>query len=355
MNWPARGRVQRALSSLLLLVLTSACASAATPAPTPTSDNPPPVAVVAAPIAPAAQAGATPPSLGELRFSYVARSITMLPMFIVSELGFDKEEGFTANRMFVQSSVAVKGMLAGEFEFSESAGSTLTAGVQGAPMRVVIVHVAKPLWSLYAKPEITTVQGLKDRTIGLDTIGGAQELAIRLILQRNGLDHSSVTMVGVGGGGTVPSALVAGALDAGVVSIPNDIKLGLKEPGKVTHLAFLGDFVPVLSSGLGTTEKLLEERPEAVRAAVRAAQKAQRFLIQNRQGAIPLLMDFLELTEAQANEAYDATIPHFTQDGRITLELQQQILRDQVAELKPDREPRAEDLFDLRYVEDSPS
>src|SRR5205823_14113589 len=115
-------------------------------------------------------------------FGYVARSITMVPMFIVSELGFDKEEGFTANRMFVQSNVAVKGMLAGEFEFSESAGSTLTAGVQGAPMRVVIVHAAKPLWSLYSKPEIVTVQGLRDRTVGLDAIGGAQELAIRLLL-----------------------------------------------------------------------------------------------------------------------------------------------------------------------------
>jgi ABC-type nitrate/sulfonate/bicarbonate transport system substrate-binding protein len=151
------------------------------------------------------------------------------------------------------------------------------------------------------------------------------------------------------GGPQIPGALIAGAVDAGVIAPPQDIQL--KREGTFTNLGFLGEELPSLTSGLATTETLLAEKPQMVRAAVRAAIKGQRFLQTNRAATIPLMAGYMELSEEEAALAYDNAVPHFTADGHVSVELQEQMVRDQIEAVKPEREPRAQDLFVLRFID----
>src|SRR3712207_8641428 len=48
------------------------------------------------------------------------------------------------------------------------------------------------------------------------------------------------------------------------------------------NLGFLGDHLDFLASGLVTVEDVIRERPEVVRATVRAMLKAHRYMQQNR-------------------------------------------------------------------------
>ncbi len=116
------------------------------------------------------------------------------------------------------------------------------------------------------------------------------------------------------------------------------------------NLGFLGDELPSLTSGLDTTVKMIEQRPDAVRAAVRATMKGQRFLMDNRDGSLPFMMKFLNLSEDDAKFVYDTTIKSFTKDGTIPPEMQERMVQDQIEALKPETKPRAEDLFVLKFV-----
>jgi NitT/TauT family transport system substrate-binding protein len=337
------------------VLLLLACACAAPPAPTAAPPPPltsPPEAAAAQPATKpattAAEAPAAKPSFGEVRFAYPSPSMQMLPMYVASKRGFDRDEGFTAELTRSSGAIAVKAMVAGEFDFTLAPGSALVAAIQGAPIRIVLVQMDKPIYWLYAKPEIRRAQDLQGKSVGVDAIGGAHDTVTRLFLQRHGMSPDAVTLIGLGSGNIV-EALIAGAVDAAVVAPPRDIQL--REAGNFNNLGFLGDELPALSAGLATTEKLINERPDLVRAAARAALRGQRFVTEDPQGSIPLIAEFLNLTEQQATIARETMLPYFNREGRISPELQKRIVASEVAALQPEQEPRAEDLFVLQFVE----
>ena len=86
---------------------------------------------------------------------------------------------------------------------------------------------------------------------------------------------------------------------------------------------------------------------------VRAALKAQRFLQSNRAGTIAIIAEYMNLSVEETGLAYDNAVPHFTADGRVSAELQERIVQDQIEAVKPEREPRPQDLFHLRFVDGS--
>src|SRR5712692_12101598 len=187
---------------------------------------------------PTTEAPPSRPAFGDVRFVFPLRAMTMLPMQIASVQGFDREEGFTATFLQAPGTTGVRALQAGEVDFSESAGASLAAAVQGAPVRIVIVHVAKSLYWLYAQPELAQIGELRGRTLAVDALGGSQDVAARLRLQRQGVDPGSVYFLSMGGA-QIPGALIAGAVDAGVIAPPQDIQL--KREGTFTDLGFLGD------------------------------------------------------------------------------------------------------------------
>jgi hypothetical protein len=79
--------------------------------------------------------------------------------------------------------------------------------------------------------------------------------------------------------------------------------------------------------------------------------KGQRFIQTNRAGTIPIMAEYMALTEEEAALAYDNAVQHYTADGRISVELQERMVRDQVEAVKPEREPVAQELFVLRFVD----
>ena len=81
---------------------------------------------------------------------------------------------FRAEDVQLQRQVAIKAMLAGDFDFTLAAGSAMTAAVSGAPVRVIYVHVAKSLYFLYAREGISDLKGLEGKRVGIDAIGGTQ-------------------------------------------------------------------------------------------------------------------------------------------------------------------------------------
>ena len=60
----------------------------------------------------------------------------------------------------------------------------------------------------------------------------------------------------------------------------------LTKSGKKWSTRFLGDYAAGLTGGIGTTDRMIRERPNALRAVLRAQVKAHRYVLENRAGTI---------------------------------------------------------------------
>ena len=285
---------------------------------------------------------------GELKVFMPGPAVTMLPVHVAMVRGFDKEAGFTTALTQTAGAIGVKAMIAGDFDFGMSAGSALTAAVNGAPVRIIYAHVAKSLFYFYAQDGLTDVKQLEGKKIGVDAIGGSQDIAARLAMRAGGANPANAVFLGMGFK-QIPGAMIAGALDAAVITPPTDLQL-INSGKKFVKLGFLGDYQRSLTGGLATTENMIKRRPEAVRAFVRAHYKAHQFILKERDETIRIMAKYLSISEADARLTYDELIGHYTKTGAIAAEDQKTMIDDQVKALNLKRSPAASEIFVFSFV-----
>jgi NitT/TauT family transport system substrate-binding protein len=129
-----------------------------------------------------------------------------------------------------------------------------------------------------AKPEIKSMAELKGKIIGITAIGSSTDTLARFLVSKNGLaPDRDVAFLGTGTTANILTAMKAGTVDAGVLSPPFNA-FG-KQLGYRT-LAYFGDYVEQSLSGLGTSDKMIRDRPELVRRMLSATIKSLRFIQQ---------------------------------------------------------------------------
>src|SRR4029450_7465187 len=151
----------------------------------------------------------------KIRFSVAAITGSYMDEFVALEKGYHRAEGLTVEMIRAGGGIATQALIAGDLHFSTSAGSALTAMLRGAEIKVVYTNIDRPgyqLWS--AQPEIKTLKDLIGKRIGVTSRGDTQELSVRLLLRKHGIDANSVVYMAVGFGGARLAALQTGTVDA---------------------------------------------------------------------------------------------------------------------------------------------
>jgi ABC-type nitrate/sulfonate/bicarbonate transport system substrate-binding protein len=103
---------------------------------------------------------------------------------------------------------------------SPAVGEAITGAL---PVKVVACFVPAPVFALVARPEIKSVQELKDKTVGISTFSGLSIFGARVIAKHFGLDpDKDVKFIP---GGSSEGRLIRmqqGLLDATMASVPAD-------------------------------------------------------------------------------------------------------------------------------------
>ena len=102
--------------------------------------------------------------------------------------GFFQEEGLQAELIRIRSAVALPALTSGEIDYHTVVSPALIAALRGIPVRLVACFAPGLTTAIIARPEFKTIQDLKGKTIGLNSIGGGLESTVRMMLKHYGLD-----------------------------------------------------------------------------------------------------------------------------------------------------------------------
>ena len=161
---------------------------------------------------------------------------------------------------------------------------------------------------LVVRPEITDVQQLNGKRIGVQSPGTLPAFQLQKLVERYGL--RDVAMVSTGAEGR--AALEAGAVDGTVTGIPENL---LAERNGYPTLLRFATVVDVPQAGLGTSEAILRDKADLVLRALRASARALPLVRSQREDVIRMIAEWIELSPEDAARAYDVVIDTFSPNG----------------------------------------
>ncbi|HEU4340883.1 MAG TPA: ABC transporter substrate-binding protein [Candidatus Binatia bacterium] len=273
--------------------------------------------------------------------------ISVVSLFVAQEKGYFRDEGLEPLFILATPGVGINGLIAGSFDFSAAGGSASTAIARNLPLKVLLIHTFKPGFWIFARENLNPAQ-LKGKKIAVSTLGSLVHTLAKLGLKKLGVEaDKEVAMIAVGTDDVRFLALKSGAVDAAVFNAPTSIKArrdGLKE------VVFLGNEVYGLSGGVVTNAKMIETRPETVLKFVTGAVKGLKYVVANREGAIPILVKYMRMDAEMVKEVYDTTVQTFTADGTRGEDFMRSEAQIQAASLGLKELPPPERPFDFSFA-----
>jgi ABC-type nitrate/sulfonate/bicarbonate transport system substrate-binding protein len=126
--------------------------------------------------------------LDKIRIGYPDFNSSTFTLPLSQLRGFFREEGLQAELIRIRSAVALPALTSGEIDYHTVVSPAITAAMRGIPVRVVACFTPGLTTAIIARPEFKTIQDLKGKTIGLNSIGGGLESTVRMMLKHYGLD-----------------------------------------------------------------------------------------------------------------------------------------------------------------------
>lgn len=252
----------------------------------------------------------------KIRIGYPDFNSSTFTLPLAQMRGFFQEEGLQAELIRIRSAVAIPALTSGEIDFHTVVSPALAAALRGIPVRLVACFTPGLTTAIIARPELKTVQDLKGKTIGLNSIGGGLENTVRMMLKHYGLDPDrDVKFLATGTVDTRFTALKQELTVATAGSTPVDY-LG-KKLGYVV-LARAYDLFSYPNTGLVASVKKIKENPDQLKRVIKAGIKANRYLHQNRDGTILAIMQWMKVDKETAAATYDGAAKSFNEDGSVS-------------------------------------
>jgi ABC-type nitrate/sulfonate/bicarbonate transport system substrate-binding protein len=287
----------------------------------------------------------------KVRINWTAVTGAQSGVYVAHEEGFFKKNGLDVELIHIPSSSrGIQAILAGEIAFSYMDGlNAAQANLKGAGVVLVAGATNRFVFSLMAKPEIKRVVDLKGKKIGITRIGSSTHTTAVWALTQAGLKPNDYQILPLLEVPNILTALMAGQIDAGVVSPPTNSRARKAGLNELANLAKEGP--EYVSVAVGTSRSYIRANEDIVRRVVRSYAEAVHLFKTNKQAAIRVLQkytkvkeqDILEDAYSQFHE-YLESVPYVSRKGMET------ILMEVAAADPPAKPMKPEDILEMRFM-----
>ena len=230
-------------------------------------------------------------------------------LWIAQERGFFKKNGLTIDLTHIPTNQAVQALVGGKIQFTTAGPQIIEANLAGADTVYVLSPVNTFVFSIYSKPEITSMKGLAGKTIGATNKGTPTDIAGHMVVTQSGLKPDvDVKFAYLKELPALVAALQQGVIDAAILSAPSTLtarNFGLKELLNITALK-----IPFVQHGIGTTRSFISTNQDLVRRFVRSAAEGIDYARKNRADTIAIMSKYTKITDpAQLQESLSTNEP----------------------------------------------
>ena len=251
----------------------------------------------------------------KVRISVLTFNVMSLTAGVAQERGFFNEQELEAEIIGMTPAVSIMALANEDLGYTMVFGSVVRATLRGFPLKVIASFLDSPTVALIAHGRYKSVGDLKGRTLGISSFGATPHLLARMIMKQFGIDlDKEVKVLALGSEGARIAALKQGLVDAVAISPPVDVEA---ERFGFTTLARASDLFSFPYAGLATHVKKIKEQPDEVKRVLKALIKANRFIRENREGAIEVLAKWGRTDIKRAADTYDSAWRVFNLDGTI--------------------------------------
>lgn len=231
-------------------------------------------------------------------------------LFMPVHGGFTEEHGLEVEMVqFASGSTATRALVAGALDsFESSPVVAISAMHQGAPIKVIGCHWPVMTYSLYARPDIASLEDLRGENIGVSTPGSLPDLFAREALASAGLSENDFTFGNAGSSSNRFLAVAAGVVAAAASSSEFEIEA---EPRGIKVLVRAAEATPnFLRSCIFATDRIIETRRGDLVRYLAAAMEGYQHALDHRDEAVALAREVADLDSSSA-------IPEFIYDEAI--------------------------------------
>jgi NitT/TauT family transport system substrate-binding protein len=287
----------------------------------------------------------------KLRIGFPDLAAQFVPLPLGEKRGFFKEEGLQAEFIRIRPAISSAALVSGEIDYDAVIGNGIGAAIRGLPVRLVACFMPATPIAIIARPDIKSVQDLKGKAIGLNTFGGTLESISRLIAKHFGLDpDKDIKFLATGTVDSRFAAMKQGLTAATLGSAPLDF-LG-KKLGFVV-LVRANELFSFPASGLVASVKKIKESRDDLKRVIKAGIKANRYIHQNRDGTIQVMMEFLKIDKELAAATYESVSKQFNDDGSFPEKGLRLAIEEAKRIGKVDREVSVSEVADLSILREA--
>lgn len=249
----------------------------------------------------------------------VPQAFSFVPVDVGMKHGIFRKHGLEIEpTSFTGDAKMQQAMAADSIDIALGSGPAMAFITKGAPVKAVAAFAGRPLLlvlAVRADGSISSIADLKGKRVSVSTVGSLTYWLVDELNRQNGWAPGTIIPTPMGAMKGQVAALKTREIDGMVTELSTAYTL--EKAGEARIIYSFGDLVKDFHIHVVfATNKLIAERPQAIRAFLAAWFETIAFMRKNKAATVAIAKTVMEADEDVAGRVYDALMPMFSDTGR---------------------------------------
>jgi len=234
----------------------------------------------------------SPPEKVTLAMGYIP-NVQFTPFYVALSKGYFADEKLEIEFDYGMETDLLSLVGADTLQFAVASGDqVILARGQGLPVVYVMTYFHRFPVAVVSLEDLPLEEpaDLIGHSVGIPGLWGASYIGWLALLNASGIDEQDVTLESIGY--TQVASLTEDQVDAAVVYAANE-PVQLRQAGYEPNIIYVADYMNLVSNGIITNEKTIEDRPELVAGLVRAVLRGLRYTIDSPEEAFEICLEYV--------------------------------------------------------------
>ena len=228
-----------------------------------------------------------------IKVGYPQLSGGSMPLWVIADNKLDQRYGVDVKTIYIAGGATLThSLVAGDIDIALTGGAVVGAVLSGADLVYAGIGLSTYGFTVYAKPEIKSIDDLRGKIFGVITRGASSDHAAIALFNRYGMKAGQdVKFLYFARQGDLLAALDKGVVVAGVFSSPTTVmakRLGYRELVNIASFK-----LPYPHNAIATRKTLVRQNPDLIKGFLKAYLAAIKIIHEDPETAKRALSRFL--------------------------------------------------------------